>query len=270
MGRNSDMKQHHLRASVFAFACAVALTTLGCPSPPGPPVAGETRVFDGIEFQWCPPGSFAMGSPLGEQDRESGETLHGVTLTQGFWLSKYELTQAQWEAVMGSNPSLYVGPDNPVEHVSWNHISDFLVLLNFAKSGATYRLPTEAEWEYACRAGTSTRRYWGDDLSDTQIEDYAWHYENSGLHTHPVGQKLPNNWGLYDVIGNVSEWCHDWEGEYPLGPVTDPQGPDSGSNRVYRGGSCGYHAPPCRSAKRSSSIPASYGNVGFRLLRTAD
>ncbi|MEW6745334.1 MAG: formylglycine-generating enzyme family protein [Planctomycetota bacterium] len=201
------------------------------------------------------------------------ETLHEVTLSRGFWLGRYEVTQAQWEAVMGANPSYYPGSQRPVETIGWGDVEDYLLIRNASSSGGTYRLPTEAEWEYACRAGTTTRYYWGDDADLTAIEDYAWFTDNSNEETHPVGEKLPNAWGLYDMTGNVDEWCQDWYGEYPDGPVTDPQGPDSGDMRVIRGGDWGIGARGCRSACRFTNGPTpdqAFEALGFRLLRTQD
>ncbi len=249
----------------------------GCPFFLGPPEAGDTRTFDGIEFQWCPPGTFLMGSPPDEVGHTNDETLHAVTISEGFWLSKYEVTQAQWEAVMGANPSNYPGADNPVDSVTWEDVRLFLLYLNYAKATALYRLPTEAEWEYACRAGESARFYWGDDPNATEIDNYAWHSSNSGGVPHPVGEKLPNDWGLYDMSGNLWEWCQDWYGgDYyeasSVEPVTNPLGPDSGVNRIVRGAA--FESPPFlnlhRSAARASYLPGSSNFFGFRVLRTAE
>lgn len=254
----------------------IALSTLtGCP----PLIPGQTNTFDGIEFQWCPPGTFMMGSPEDEGSRYADETQHEVTITEGFWLSTYEVTQAQWVEVMGNNPVLdyfpadtpYVGDDVPVVMVSWNDVQGFLAALNAGATRATYDLPTEAEWEYACRAGTTTRFPWGDDPDLTDIDEYCWYYPLSGYQTFPVGQKLPNNWGLHDTCGNVYEWCKDWYGDYPSSPVTDPQGPATGTERVGRGGSQQVTALDCRPAQRGHGDPdARGGDAGFRLLRRLD
>jgi formylglycine-generating enzyme required for sulfatase activity len=217
----------------------------------------------GMSFVTIPAGTFMMG--------EGGEA-HQVTLTKGFELGVYEVTQEQYEQVMGSTPSHFRGPQNPVEQVSWNDAVEFCRKLSELPAekaaGYVYRLPTEAEWEYACRAGTDTEYSFGD--SESQLGGYAWYDENSGLTTHPVGGKRPNAWGLYDMHGNVWEWCQDWYGAYPSGSVTDPPGAASGSARVYRGGSWFHYSDDCRSAFRNGSTPddRSFG-LGFRVLRSS-
>lgn len=250
--------------------CLVGLAPLsGC--PPRPLRAGDTRTFDGIQFQWCPAGTFDMGSPSDEPGRSDGEVLHEVTLTKGFWLSRYEIAQAQWEDVMGENPSEFAGEDRPVEHVSWDDVQEFLTLMNTAKAGSPYRLPTEAQWEYACRAGTTTRFYWGDDFGETEIDDNAWYQDNGNNETHPVGEKDPNPWGLHDMIGNVREWCQDFYREYPETAETDPKGPDVGDEHAIRGGSWEDEPYACRAASRQFRPPdAQLGFLGFRLLREQD
>ena len=247
------------------------------------PLAGESRTFAGIEMVWVPPGTFSMGSPSSEEDRDSDETQHRVTLTKGFWMGKYEVTQAQWRAVMGSNPSKFSGSNLPVEQVSWNDCQDFIRKLN-AKGQGTFRLPTEAEWEYACRAGTTTPYFWGTKWSPDKCmaENDVGSNEDSGVEyyrsrglpvdsTAPVGSFAANRWGLHDMHGNVYEWCEDWYGDYPSGSVTNPTGPSTGSRRVFRGG--GWYSFPrrCRSANRFSDDPdLRYGSLGFRLARVAD
>ena len=228
-------------------------------------VAGEKRTFGGIECAWCPPGTFHMGSPEEEEGRYDDETLHTVTLTRGFWLSDHQTTQQEYEAVMGSNPSFFKGTDRPVEQVSWDEAMEFCRRLTHQQRGQgvlpegwAWRLPTEAEWEYAARAGTAGPRH-------GELDAIAWHSGNSGGETHPVKQKAANAWGLYDMIGNVREWCSDWYGDYPTGAVADPTGPNSRSFRVYRGGSWGFGAGGCRSAVRFWFGPsARYGLLGFR------
>jgi formylglycine-generating enzyme required for sulfatase activity len=203
-----------------------------------------------------------------------GADAHQVTLTKPFELGVYEVTQEQYEKVMvGTTPSRIKGSQNPVENVSWNDAVEFCRKLSELpgekKAGYVYRLPTEAEWDYACRAGTTTAYSFGD--SESELGDYAWHYKNSRDTTHPVGGKKPNPWGLYDMHGNVSEWCQDWHGSYPSGSVTDPTGAASGSSRVLRGGSFLNLSSGVRSANRYNNQPDTRHNtygVGFRPART--
>ncbi|RJP33663.1 MAG: formylglycine-generating enzyme family protein [Candidatus Omnitrophota bacterium] len=219
-----------------------------------------------------PAGTFTMGSPDNEQDRYLyEEPQHQVTISKPFYMGKYEVTQAQWEAVMGSNPSRSygVGNNNPVYYVSWNDCQTFITKLN-GMGLETFSLPSEAEWEYACRAGTTTRFYWGDDPNDSQIGQYAWYDgNNSPSGTKEVGLKLPNNFGLYDMSGNVWEWCGDWFGSYSSNAQTDPTGPTGGSYRVVRGGDWFSFARGCRSAIRGGPSPGSvHDALGFRLRRS--
>lgn len=203
-----------------------------------------------LEMVWIPAGTYRMGSPVDEPDRWDDEgPQRQVTLTRPFYMGKYEITQAQWQAVMGNNPSYFGGNNHPVERVSWNDAQAFIQKLNQLGQG-TFRLPTEAEWEYACRAGTSTRYYWGDDLDYSQIGNYAWYQENSSYQTQDVGMKLPNAWGLHDMSGNVWEWCQDWYGAYSTNQQVDPVGAASGTDRVLRGGGWGDLKEDCRSACR--------------------
>jgi formylglycine-generating enzyme required for sulfatase activity len=230
-----------------------------------------------LDLIWIEPGTFTMGSPEDELGRESDETQHEVTLTQGYWLGKFEVTQAQYEAVMGENPSRFTGADLPVEKVTWNDAKEFCVKLTEIEKAAgrlpggyEYTLPTEAQWEYACRAGTTTALNSGKNLSDTkqcpEMDEVGWYGFNSDETTHPAGQKKPNAWGLYDMHGNVFEWCLDWYGKYPASSVTDPTGPSTGSGRVVRGGSWLNLADNCRSAYRNGHDPDfSYYGDGFRV-----
>ncbi len=210
-----------------------------------------------------------MGSPGNEKDRSLNEgPQHEVTISKPFYMGKYEVTQAQWQAVMGNNPSYFNGNNLPVDGVSWNDCQDFIQKLNQLGQG-TFRLPTEAEWEYACRAGTTTRFYWGDDPSYAQIKDYGWYDGNSGGKTHEVGAKLPNKFGLFDMSGNVYELCQDWYGKYSSGTHIDPAGAVNGSLRVLRGGDWYCVDWYCRSAIRDYGYPGFRGNgVGFRVSRT--
>ena len=218
---------------------------------------------------WCPAGTFMMGRLSNEQDSDADESpQHQVTLSQGFWMGKYEVTQAQWQAVMGTNPSHFTGDLNrPVEQINWSDVQSFLTAINTLTS-KTFRLPSDAEWEYACRAGTSTRFFWGDDASYGQIGNYTWYDTNSGDSTHPVGEKWPNAFGLFDMSGNVWELCQDWYGNYTAGAVTDPAGPASGTYRVLRGGGIYDEAQYCRSADRDYFAPTyKYYDLGIRLAR---
>ncbi|MFH0981492.1 MAG: formylglycine-generating enzyme family protein [Planctomycetota bacterium] len=219
-----------------------------------------------MELVLIPAGEFLMGSPESEKDRTDFEgPQHRVRISKPFYLGKYEVSQAQWQAVMGNNPSWYSsaggGKDqvsgvntsnHPVEGVSWDDCQAFCQKLS-AKPGKAIRLPTEAEWEYACRAGSTGQFCFGD--SDGQLGEYGWYAGNSGKTTHAVKGKKPNAWGLYDMHGNVWEWCQEWYGAYPPGVQVDPNGPSSGVNRVLRGGSCSLGDIYCRSACRRRSAP---------------
>jgi formylglycine-generating enzyme required for sulfatase activity/predicted Ser/Thr protein kinase len=218
----------------------------------------------GISLTGLPAGTFAMGDAAGRSD----EKPHRVTLTRPFYLGVHEVTNAQWKQVMGSVPSNWKDDDHPVEQVSWQEALEFCRKLSALpeerKAGRVYRLPTEAEWECACRAGATTRYSFGDD--EKLLGDYGWFEKNSGSKTHPVGQKKPNAWGLYDMHGNVVELCSDWHGAYSNGAVTNPLGPSSGFARVYRGGGWYSIAGPCRSANRAGGRPSSRNDLlGFRL-----
>jgi formylglycine-generating enzyme required for sulfatase activity len=216
----------------------------------------------GIEFMLIPPGSFMMGSTNGGDDEKP---VHQVTIKYSYYIGRFEVTQAQWQSVMGNNPSSFKGDladpyiKLPVESVSWDDTQNFINKLNEGNDGFRYRLPTEAEWEYACRAGT-TGAYAGN------LSQMAWFAENSENRTHTVGQKQPNAWGLFDMHGNVWEWCQDWYDAYPTGPVTDPQGASSGSGRVFRGGNWYSYGRYCRSAFRSSAPTAASYAFGFRVV----
>jgi formylglycine-generating enzyme required for sulfatase activity len=219
----------------------------------------------GMKLRVIPPGTCTIGSGDGETNEKP---VHQVTLTKPFMLGTYEVTQDQYEKVMGVNPSVFNGATNPVETVSWNDAVEFcrkLSELPAEKSaGRVYRLPTEAEWEFGCRAGRTTKYSFGDDESD--FGTYGWFRKNSGQKTHPRGRKLPNALGLFDMHGNVSEWCQDWYGAYPSGSVSDPRGSASGSYRVRRGGNWGFTAGSCRSAVRGGGKPSNrVGGRGFRV-----
>jgi formylglycine-generating enzyme required for sulfatase activity len=216
----------------------------------------------GMEFVLIPAGTFTMGSPDSDTRAFGKEKpAHWVTISQPFYLGKYPVTQAQWEAVMGNNPSEYKGhPKQPVENVSWDDVQAFLRTLTEREGGGDYRLPTEAQWEYACRAGTETARYHPD------VDAIAWYLGNSNQ-PQPVGQKLPNAWGLYDMLGNVGEWCLDGRRDYTTTAVVDPMGPTSaGADRVTRGGCWLNSAYLMRAAYRNWNDPVNClgGFFGFR------
>ena len=219
----------------------------------------------GLQFKLIPAGEFLMGSPGDDAYKSSNEIpQHRVRITKPFYLGIHEVTQGQYEKVMGGNPSGFKGATLPVEQVSWEDATAFCAKLSGMDEDYDYRLPTEAEWEYACRAGTTTRFSCGDELDPA----CAWFHANSRRKTHPVGEKLPNPWGLYDMHGNVWEWCSDWyDGDYYGGsPPADPTGPSTGSYRVSRGGSWLNGAGYCRSAIRRRFRPGTRGNdLGFRV-----
>ena len=221
----------------------------------------------GVVLVPIPAGEFMMGSPESEANHRPDETQHRVRITKPFYLSAHEVTQAQYNRVMGNNPSRSQGPTKPVEMVSWNDAVEFCRRLS-EQERKEYRLPTEAEWEYACRVGTTTSYSCGDNVS--QLGEYAWYSDNSGNTIHAVGEKLPNAWGLYDMHGNVFEWCRDWGKPYGSQNVLiDPAGPASGSHRVLRGGSFSSLPRLVRSANRIYLQPDDRGFVfGFRLART--
>jgi len=229
-----------------------------------------------MEFVWIGPGIFMMGSPKSEEGRFDNEgPQHQVTISRGFYLGKHEITQGQWEAVMGTRPwggQDYVqsNANHPAVYISWEDMQSFVRKLNQSEGSEVYRLPTEAEWEYACRAGVTSR--WPFGTSESDLEAYAWYRANAwdaGLqYAQPVGQKRPNAWGLYDMLGNVFEWCQDCHGSYLSGSQTDPTGPAGGSYRVGRGGYFSGDPRVVRSAFRGGYKPDFCGSaLGARLLR---
>ena len=225
-----------------------------------------------VEMIWIPPGIFLQGAYSGEQAAQSDEyPQHLVTLDYGFWLGKYEVLQEQWVAVAGYNNSNFIGSNRPIEAISWNDIRiDFLTKLNFQTTLGEWRLPSESEWEYACRAGTKTRFFWGEDYNYTMIDDHAVYLLNDPSGTADVGTKLPNAWGLFDMSGNVFEWCEDyWHDNYTGASANgDPWLSPISPSRVLRGGSWDYGALHCRSAARSNDFMTySINYYGFRLVR---
>ena len=234
-----------------------------------------TPQFPG-DFNWVDiqPGTFIMGNSNGSSNQNPP---HQITISKGFQMLRFEVTQGQWEAVMGEwdygsygrGLSAGVGENHPAYRVSWNDCQSFISKLNELDSNYTYRLPTEAEWEYCCRAGRETDYSFGDD--EEKIDMYAWYGLNSKGKTHPVGEKLPNAWGLYDMHGNVCEWCQDWYDKYYYENSTnnDPQGPTSGSNRVFRGSDWNQNDVKFSfSSRRNGDSPdAVFIIIGFRLVR---
>ena len=288
-----------------ALSLLAALAALAaCITPTGSAAAvqpGTVRTVDlgggvTMALAWCPPGEFLLGSPAAEQEaalrslpaslsqaaREKTSVAiraegprHAVKLPRGFWMARTEVTRAQWSRVMGADPSRFSdsGPDAPVESVSWDDCQEFVRRLNASPAGGSgrlFRMPTEAEWEYAARAGSSTAYCFGDDPG--LLGDHAWFGQDSGMKTHPVGLKKPNAWGLYDTHGNVWEWCADGYGSYPSASETDPLRPDSGAGRVGRGGGWDDFAGDCRTAYRSYGRPAGFkaSPLGFRPVLTEE
>ena len=244
---------------------------VSCTIPLPAPVATLETWTDpvtGMEFVKLPAGCFQMGCGPQDGDCDSDEKPAHKVCVDEFWLGKYEVTQAQWQKIMGSNPANFQdSPVHPVEEVSWDDVQAYLKKLNWQAGTFAYRLPTEAEWEYACRAGTQTAYSFGNDAGN--LGEYAWYNGNSGDKTHAVGQLKPNPWGLYDMHGNVWEWCQDWYGEnyYSNSSEKNPQGPSSGEYRLLRGGSWHDYASYVRCASRVRSNPDSrYGSFGLRVV----
>jgi formylglycine-generating enzyme required for sulfatase activity len=235
---------------------------------PAPMKTATIDLGDGVkmEFVLIQPGSFVMGTDEDNDPDSDASPRRRVTLTQPFYLGKYEVTQEQWEKVMGRNPSHFQGAKQPVDTVSWNACQEFLAKLQ-KRTGRKFALPTEAQWEFACRAGTRTPWSFGD--SDAAMGDYAWNRDNSGQTTHAVGEKQPNAWGLYDMHGNVAEWCADWYAKhtYSRGDATDPFGPSSGDSRIARGGAWGDDSGYLKCTYRNCSGPDNATDgIGLRCV----
>ena len=244
-----------------------ALTVLAQEVKPGKVDVVDLGKDVKLELVLIPAGKFMMGSPVSEVRRLSNETQHEVTFTKAFYMGKYEVTQEQWESVMGNNPSIKTkGARLPVTGVTWFDCQEFVKKLN-GKTNGGYRLPTEAEWEYACRAGTTTAYSFGGKITPKDAN-----INIDGANIKAVGRYKPNAFGLYDMHGNVAEWCEDRHGDYPAGVVTDPQGPATGTFRVLRGGCFYLYFSHTRSSDRFGetgtppSLRVNYG--GFRLART--
>ncbi len=221
---------------------------------------------NGVTFEMIPVegGTFTMGATpeQGGDTYDREETAHRVTLN-GYAIGKHEVTQALWQAVMGGNPSYFKGDNLPVECVSWNDCQEFINKLN-SITGRNFRLPTEAEWEFAARGGKKSKGY--KYSGSNNLDEVAWYNENSGDQTHPVGMKKPNELGIYDMSGNVYEWCADWYGDYSSSPSTNPTGPISGHDRVFRGGGWNDDAWFCRVSNRYATLPGFwYYSLGIRL-----
>ncbi len=230
------------------------------PLPAGRPGDIWREPATGMEFVWVPAGRFRMGSP---EELADEAPAHSVRL-DGFWMGRYEVTQGQWKAVLNENPARFTkSPRHPVESVDWGDVQRFIQALR-ARSGVRFRLPTEAEWEYACRAGLEGPD-WGSFF------ETAWFDQNSRGSTHPVGRKKPNTWGLYDMQGNVWEWCQDWYGKYDGRPQINPAGPASGAGRVIRGGCWSVLFVFLRPVNRGSAAPSDRGDyLGLRLAVEAE
>jgi formylglycine-generating enzyme required for sulfatase activity len=238
--------------------------------PPKPPEPFTNSL--GVKFVWIPAGNFMMGSPKEEKERHPSEIRHKVTLTKGFYMGVYTVTQEEWQAVMGNNPSNIKGEKKlPVESVSWDDCQEFIKKLR-KNDKKPYRLPTEVEWEYSCRAGTTTPFHFGETISTDQANydgNFTYGDGKKGIYRRkptPVGSFPANVWGLHDMHGNVWQWCQDWHGDYPQEDVVDPQGPKKGVIRVLRGGSWIYSPQHCRSAYRGWFEPGNrFGYCGLRV-----
>lgn len=277
---------------VLLFACVLIVpggcddtpSDIGCDIEPYPddPEAGTIESFPlhgtelQIEMVWIPRGCFLMGSPETDTDAEASEfPRHRVTVNHGFWMARTEMTQREYEAVTHENPSWFTGEDRPVDRISWHEARRVITLMNEVERDTLWRLPSEAEWEYAARAGVSTRFPWGNDWDYSTLDAYAWYSDNSAINgirqTHPVAQKLPNPWGLYDMFGNLYEFCEDdvittyHDAPSEARPVIFSPRSDS---RISRGGMWEYAAHNCRPAARHwGSVNHKNQQNGMRLVR---
>ena len=256
--------------SLFSFCAAVCLLL-----SPAAALAGQNEVTNtlGMEFVKIEAGTFMMGAPEGDLYKDA-QPAHQVTISQPFYMGKFEITRKQWALVMGQEASKVSRPDNPVDNVTMEQVNLFLLKLNSMEGVNAYRLPTEAEWEYAARAGSSTMYFFGDDAA--QLGDYAWYFGNIGS-TQPVGQLKPNPWGLYDIYGNVFEWCQDFYGKayYAESPAQDPKGIEADPKarklppRSVRGGGWYSKAQYCNSVYRCNSL-SSQNFIGLRLVKNME
>jgi formylglycine-generating enzyme required for sulfatase activity len=266
-----DMAMRKLTISIQFIAVMLSLVFNGYAQEPKERIENSL----GMTFVLIQPGKFMMGSPEDEPGRYTGENPHAVNLTDPFYMQTTEVTQGQWMSLMKNNPASQKGcGDNcPVEQVSWDDVQQFIQKLNQKEGTDKYRLPTEAEWEYACRAG-STSAFPNGNITELQcgrdpnLDAIGWYCWNSKNKIQPVAQKKPNARGLHDMAGNVQEWCQDWFGVYPYDEVTNPKGPPSGSYRVMRGGAWYSPARDCRCASRFGSPPHyRFRHIGFRLCK---
>jgi len=262
-GENRQGSSPKTVATATAGAAAGGQTQIQLPS-----IAVELGHSVTLEMLQIPAGEFMMGSAASDGNARSDEKpRHQVRITRPFYLGKYLVTQEQWQEVMENNPSIVRGPKNPVDNVSWEECRQFCHKLNAAPHPeGKFQLPTEAQWEYACRAGSSTSYCFGNEVSELSV--YAWYCQNSQLRSHPVGTKRPNAWGLYDMHGNVCQWCQDCYGRdyYAHSPTDDPAGPATGSERAFRAGGWDSPARICRSAYRSDGDPGSHNYLlGLRI-----
>ena len=269
-GYGTESKTVNILESQTATLSGVLTTNASSSVASGASLSGNTIIIpvkDGISIDMIrvEAGTFTMGATTEMKDPWDDEKpTHQVTLTNDYYIGKYEVTQALWKAVMGKNPSNFKGDNLPVEEVSWNDCQKFISKLN-SITGKTFRLPTEAEWEYAARGGKKSRGY--QYSGSNNLSDVAWYTDNSGSKTHTVGSKQANELGIYDMSGNVYEWCQDWKGSYSSSSQVNPTGDNSGSFRVDRGGSWNYAARDCRSSYRGSYAPVYRGyNLGLRLV----
>ena len=268
-GYGTDSKIVNILEGQTATIAGVLTTNTSSSVASGTSSSGNTitiPVKNGISIDMVrvEAGTFTMGATAEMKDPFDWEKpTHQVTLTNDYYIGKYEVTQALWQAVMGNNPSYFKGGNLPVEQVSWDDCQEFLSKLN-SITGKKFRLPTEAEWEYAARGGNKSKGY--QYSGSNNLSDVAWYRDNSGYKTYAVGTKQPNELGIYDMSGNVWEWCQDWYGEYSSSSQVNPTGANSGSSRVNRGGAVGNDARLCRSSCRANDVPGThYSILGLRL-----